>query len=641
MTLQYRDDIDGLRAIAVLAVVFYHVFPEFVGGGFVGVDIFFVISGYLISSIILNGVMQEKFSFKTFYARRIKRIFPALIIVLTVCLLLGWFFLLPDEYAEVSKHVLGGSGFISNILLWTESGYFDKAAELKPLLHLWSLGIEEQFYIAWPLILYLGWKKRINLFFLTGIMALMSFFLNIYLVQNDQAAAFYSPLSRFWELLVGVMLALSSLIKNEKLQALNEVELFQNAKSLLGACFIGYAVACLDKNASFPGWWALLPTIGAFLLISSGPNALFNRILLSNRLVVFVGLISYPLYLWHWPLLSYARITSEFIPTTTARIQLVVLSFFLAHLTYKLVEKPIRFTFVFKKITPVLSAAMVLVAIAGLTCLAMDGISCRFSQLFQAYVTYQYDFRTDTRANLCWLDNKMSFDGYKDYCVDERDKKKPLLMVWGDSHAACLFPGFKAILGDNYRMAQFTRDGCPPVLGLGYENCINSNFQILEKIKTIQPDTVILFAVWNNYLDVNDSGPVLRKIEDTVKELKDAGVSRIILIGPAPQWLDALPRNLLRQAINNGFKSIPKRTYFKSIPLVKDVDSILAGELRSSKSVTYFSAYQAMCDTSGCLTTVNGGADGLTSWDYGHLTTPGATFLARKLADTVGWPPQP
>lgn len=200
---KYRADIDGLRAIAVLSVVIFHAFPKLLVGGFIGVDIFFVISGFLISTIIMGSLEQNSFSFIEFYSRRIKRIFPALLLVLIASFVFGWFMLLADEYKQLGKHIAGGAGFVSNFFFWNESGYFDNAAETKPLLHLWSLGIEEQFYIIWPLLLWLSWKNRFSLLTSTIIVIVISFALNVVKVQSDTTAAFYSPQTRFWELLAG------------------------------------------------------------------------------------------------------------------------------------------------------------------------------------------------------------------------------------------------------------------------------------------------------------------------------------------------------------------------------------------------------------------------------------------------------
>ena len=209
--LDYRPDIDGLRAIAVLAVIGFHAFPAWIRGGFVGVDVFFVISGYLISTILLAGMERGSFRFSQFYIRRIRRIFPALIVVLLACMVAGWLVLFSFEYKALGKHVAGSAAFVSNFVLWNEAGYFDKAAETKPLLHIWSLGIEEQFYIVWPLLLYLTWRFRTATLALLLLLLLGSFVLNVHAVGIDPAADFFSPLTRFWELMAGAVLAYLSL----------------------------------------------------------------------------------------------------------------------------------------------------------------------------------------------------------------------------------------------------------------------------------------------------------------------------------------------------------------------------------------------------------------------------------------------
>ena len=204
---KYRPDIDGLRALAIISVVLFHTFPSVIRGGFVGVDIFFVISGFLISTIIVENLGAGTFSFREFYIRRIRRIFPSLIIILITTYLIGWFFLLADEYKQLGKHIAGGATFVSNVVLWKNSGYFDSAAEMKPLLHLWSLAIEEQFYIIWPLLIWFSWKRNLNLLIVTVSLLAISFTLNLITIQHNAIIDFYAPHTRFWELLAGGVLA--------------------------------------------------------------------------------------------------------------------------------------------------------------------------------------------------------------------------------------------------------------------------------------------------------------------------------------------------------------------------------------------------------------------------------------------------
>ncbi|MEE3719726.1 acyltransferase [Tumidithrix elongata RA019] len=298
--IPYRPDIDGLRAIAVVPVVIFHAFPESaLIGGFMGVDIFFVISGFLISLILLGDLNKKKFSFLTFYSRRILRIFPALITVLSFCLLVGWLSLFPDEYKQVAKHVASGTAFIVNLVLWNEVGYFDTSAALKPLLHLWSLGVEEQFYIIWPVLLLFIWKAKFGFFRTTLILGAASFFASIYIADTDQTQVFYSPLTRFWELMVGGNLAYLVIKYNKyienvegrhhKFQSL--IRALLNIQSFIGSLFI--ALGLLLFGISFPGFLlrflvVMLPVLGVFLLISFRPNAWINRKIISNKLLVLV-----------------------------------------------------------------------------------------------------------------------------------------------------------------------------------------------------------------------------------------------------------------------------------------------------------------------------------------------------------------
>lgn len=359
----YRPDIDGLRAIAVLSVVGYHAFPYWFPGGFVGVDVFFVISGFLISRIILGDLTEGRFSIREFYLRRIRRIFPSLLVVLTFCLLFGWLTLLVDEYRQLGKYVVGGAGFAGNLVALRDSGYFDHAAETKPLLHLWSLGIEEQFYLVWPLLLSLLWLSGRFMISLVTSIALASFGFGVTLIATDAVTAFYSPFSRFWELLAGCFLAYSMYSRNnctlkvpwfvaampDRYRSvpgwLSRYGVIGDLQSLVGILFVAVGIFGLDQRVVFPGWQSLFPTVGALLIISggTGPDARINRRLLSSPKIVFLGLISYPLYLWHWPLLAFTNIIYSRHRFLETSIVVVLFSIVLAWLTYRFVEKPLRF----------------------------------------------------------------------------------------------------------------------------------------------------------------------------------------------------------------------------------------------------------------------------------------------------------
>ena len=390
---KYRADIDGLRSIAVLSVVIYHAFPSWLKGGFIGVDVFFVISGFLISIIIFGNLETGRFTFKEFYLRRINRIYPALLVVFLFCFVVGWFALLPDELAQLGKHIAGGAGFVSNLVLWSEAGYFDGAAELKPLLHLWSLGVEEQFYIVWPLLLWFLWRIKFNLLSVTALLAIASFTLNLYGINYDLTASFYSPLTRFWELLCGGLLAWVQLQWNRKIadsksnknphpslgeKYISHPYLLVSIISFVGILSLGFGFFYIKNGDKFPGALALLPVIGTVLIIAAGPKAWLNRYVLSNRIMVWIGLISYPLYLWHWPLLSLARVMQDELPSREIRMATVLISIVLAWLTYRFIELPLRSLNSAKK-GSILFISMIVVGCIGICTYYKDGFQDRAS----------------------------------------------------------------------------------------------------------------------------------------------------------------------------------------------------------------------------------------------------------------------
>lgn len=344
----YRADIDGLRALAILPVVMFHAFPDYMRSGFVGVDIFFVISGYLISVIILGALQSGHFSFLDFYARRAKRLFPALLLVLGSTYLFAWLSLFPHEYQQFGKHLAAGAGYAENLVLLQEAGYFDLQSQLKPLMHLWSLSVEEQFYLAYPVLVWMAWavfKNRVLWVILA--MAVLSFALNISEIHANADVAYFAPQTRFWELLAGALLAWYHVAKPLFVARWPRALLVNNGWVASGASVLGFVLVFLSvfaftRNELYPGWWALIPVTGAFLLIFSGPKALVNRTLLSSRVLVAIGLISYPLYLWHWSLLSFGRIIANETPAPAIQGALVLASFVLAWATYRFLETPFK-----------------------------------------------------------------------------------------------------------------------------------------------------------------------------------------------------------------------------------------------------------------------------------------------------------
>jgi peptidoglycan/LPS O-acetylase OafA/YrhL len=334
--LRYRADIDGLRAVAVMGVIAYHAVPGLLPGGFTGVDIFFVISGYLISGILYRAVVSGTFTFREFYARRIRRLFPALITLLLLCMCYGWVLLLPDELRRLGKQVAAGTFFLQNFVLWQESGYFDVSANLKPLLHLWSLAVEEQFYILFPPVMILIWRRRWPFVPVMGALLLASFVLNIVMSFQDPVPDFFLTPYRSWEFLAGALLAWHHFGRG------HGEERHGLWMAPLGGLLLVLGMTVLNSGQPYPGWRALLPVCGSLLVIGAGPSSWMNRCILSFRPVVLVGLVSYPLYLFHWPLLSFLHLVRGPHPSGLETFAALLLAGVLAVATYLLIEKTLR-----------------------------------------------------------------------------------------------------------------------------------------------------------------------------------------------------------------------------------------------------------------------------------------------------------
>lgn len=618
---KYRADIDGLRAIAVLSVIGFHAFPSLIKGGFVGVDVFFVISGFLISSIIFSRLETDSFSYADFYARRIKRIFPALILVLISCIVFGWFVLPPDEYRQLGKHIAFGAAFISNFALWSESGYFDSSADTKPLLHLWSLGIEEQFYIVWPVLLGLVWKRRWNFLTLTVAIAIASFATNIFTVGSEPVVAFYSPISRFWELMVGGILAYLILHKPQHLARM------PNWQSAIGISLIAIAVLTLNKTSLFPGWWALLPTGGAFLVISAGSTAWPNRHLLGNPILVWIGLISYPLYLWHWPILyvlNNHHLVSPINPPSlfwTLKIVAIIICFLLAQLTYKFFELPVRLNKI-SKTTTLLVCSLIVLGAVGFSLIFSNGYESRFPNEISKILSYKFNSDEEYRRGTCFLEITKDKSKFSDCTSSPVSNEHKSLLLWGDSHAAHLYPGLKFALGSTSAITQLNTGNCPPVLGHainGSPNCRLNNEFVAEQIKRSKPTIVLLSAGWIRY-------DYWRDLTRTIAFLKELGIDEIVLIGPAPQWSGSLPRQIFENYRANK-EPVPAARFRVGLNEKISPLDVEMGNFANRMGIRYISLHKILCDERGCLTRLGSSPDTLTAFDYDHFTTIGSQYV--------------
>jgi len=490
--LNYRPEIDGLRAIAILPVIFYHAGIEIFNGGYVGVDIFFVVSGYLITTIILKELDEGKFSIINFYERRIRRIIPALFAVMFVSIIFAYFLLLPNDIKNFSQSLVAVSTFVSNILFWRESGYFDTASELKPLLHTWSLAVEEQFYILFPLFLLIFWKKS-KFFTLLTLFATFVFSLVIsYWAMNiHQSAAFYLLPTRAWELLMGVFAGFY-------LSKKNLIELNNNTRELLsmiGLILILFSIFFISKKTPFP-IFAFFPVLGTFMIILFNTKHTVVGKFLGNKYFVSLGLISYSLYLWHQPIFAFARNYTFNILSFKIIICLIVLSIFLSFISYKYIEKP------FRKKNKISQFNIFLIFILGTFFFIIVGVLGHFKDRFSGTHT-QFIKAIDDWEYPSEL-NKTSISGYYKF----NSNKSLDVLFFGDSHAQQLQPLTKKISSLGLNSGFLSGGGCPPipnVLEDLHPNCrdlFKNFYKVLESEKNI---TKIVIAGCFNCYFINQS----------------------------------------------------------------------------------------------------------------------------------------
>lgn len=604
---KYRPDIDGLRAVAVLSVVLFHAFPEWVPGGYIGVDIFFVISGFLISIIIFENLERESFSFLEFYSRRVRRIFPALLLVLATCLTFGWFALFADEFRQLGKHVLGGAGFVSNLMLWSESGYFDSASETKPLLHLWSLGIEEQFYLAWPLMVWAVWRRKLNLLVLVAAVLGLSLITNLVGIGRDAVATFYAPWTRFWELLAGSLLAWYSLRRGPGDTA-------ANVFSVAGLLLLIGGILAMNSHLPFPGAWALVPVAGAVLVMLAGPQSGPNRLLLSNRAMVWVGLISFPLYLWHWPVLSFITIIKGKDLNQDTRLIAVTLALLLAWLTYRLIEQPIRRA-ASRRSATTLAVLSLVIATAGTLAWHYGNVEhsgTTSAPAFTRQVREQFvgDQWTFQKNDLCLQQYPMQgLENYAWWFCMKSKESPPTLVLLGNSYANHLYPGFV----HNKRLAQHT------VLSIGTcdigmlpgdatqdrkSPCAGENYtrQVAFISTLIRDAGSVRFVVIDGLATAPDAA-YIQRVRQRIDFLESTGARVIVFkphMRPGFDVKSCFSRPLRRKAQDCGFAPAQRQEMDAQFrPLVESISS-------TNPRVLFFDQNEMYCEPGACAYIRNG-----------------------------------
>ena len=646
---EHRPDIDGLRGLAVLSVFAVHSIPDAVHGGFIGVDIFFVISGYLICLLTLQAQGEGRFSLLGFYARRIKRIVPALLVVLLACLLFALTLAFPRQTREVGQHVAGGSAFVSNWVLWREAGYFDQSSEFKPLLHLWSLGIEEQFYLVWPVfaLVLARWRQRAVVLILLALMG--SFVLNLLFIESKPKGTFFLPPTRFWELLMGVCLAHCTYwMEGGPVAAATRLlglpsraqPALANSLAFAGAALLVLATLLIDKTDHFPGAWALLPTWGTVLLIAAGPLAWVNRRLLSTAVLQFYGRISFSLYLWHWPLLTFPLLLG-YRPEWLDLMAILCVSVGLAFLTQRWIEAPARHSQRAPFTVPWLLSGLCLTGFAGWALSVSDGMLWRYPALVQPVAAaHAQDDYEHYRVGRCFLRSEQPALAWGADCVDPPAGGAALVWLWGDSHAAALYPGLRALQAQAtqpWRLAQTTAALCPPLPGPQNRfspHCAQTHERALELMAQQRPDTVILAGAWSLYNRPDDTTQAaLEGLRLTVQRLRALGVRHVVVVGSLPQWRSPLPGLLLVRWRATGELPPSLTQGLAPGPLLMESGLRAAA---AAAGAQFHSVLDQLCSDVGCQTaTLEADAWVPLAFDESHLTVAGSRHVARRLMQAV------
>jgi peptidoglycan/LPS O-acetylase OafA/YrhL len=602
---KFRLDINCLRAFAVLSVVLYHFGVPYVSGGFIGVDVFFVISGFLMTGIVLERVDHK--GVLDFYIARFQRIVPALVFVILALMILGLFILSTSEYEILSKNATASLLFYSNKYYATHSSYFDSSSESNFLLHTWSLSVEWQFYLLFPIIVILIKKVRLPLLPSLVFLWIISFVAMVLLSKHNQTDVFYSFSTRAWEMISGgfVYAYGASKAQDKKRPAL----------AYFGITLIIISILALNSKDLWPGAYTLLPVIGAAIFIIA--NNQESR-LIRNRTLQFIGKISYSWYLWHWPvivLMRYYNVSFNIVNTLlgiATSLCFALISFYLIETPFKNRSK-IRANFIWSLS---LVTACVFVSLN-------HGMSFRFNGEMKDIVNYRFNNK-NWRPGTCFLNPDQDYKQFEK-CPDKMTSNS--VVVWGDSHAAHLMPGLH-INFEGVNFTQRTSSLCGPLLGAENSQrpfCKNINTNVLNEIISAKPRLVVLSAFWSQY-------PFEKYLADTLKVLHDSGI-RTIVIGPFPFWQEPLPKEIEKNGLN-AQRTLPvellesKKHLFENEMKLKEIIS-------QSGNAKFISALNTLCNHATCNVTVGDSPVKPMQWDNAHLTDSGSVWFINKIKNEL------
>jgi peptidoglycan/LPS O-acetylase OafA/YrhL len=656
--LNFRKDINGLRALAVLGVVAFHADRALVPGGFAGVDVFFVISGFLISRIILSECAAGRFSLPMFYAKRARRILPAMLVVVICVWIVGWFRAAPSQFRDIGGGLLGNSYFTVNFWLLRLAGvggYFGADSSTKPLLHLWSLSIEEQFYLVWSVLLLavFGLRRILLPAVIVGIF-LASLAACVILTPIDPIGAFYLPWTRAWELALGALIAYREVFLLDALPY--PARKVANIGAGLGVALVLGAFFLMSEVEPFPGWRATIPTAGCAFVIAH-PGSRIGDVALGNRVAGFFGAISYPLYLWHWPLFAFAHTWPGVIPTPAVMLALAGVAVGLATLTYLLVEAPVAAAFRRRPfgIALALAAALAATGVVGRITYDTKGFPGRFPPLVARIFDYDVNgaqgkhlmqcfYQRDDRAYPLEEERERAARFFEDSrCGEPDDTGKPTILVVGDSHAAHLFAGLTEAFGGKANILTLSSVFCAPLVEhvamdagvAGTPRCRAINDYVFERIRAIKPDVLLVAGYFSQYdHEANWRYPgYLDALVEGARRLHRDGVRSIVIAGEVPTWAPVLPILVGRDVLERG--DAPE---FSRIGVRRDsleTDRALARR-DWGEGVVYISQAEKLCGDDGCRRRIGPNLpEDMLAVDYGHYSVNGSIFAVKTILAPV------
>lgn len=642
--MQYRADIDGLRAVAVISVVLFHAIPNAMPGGFVGVDVFFVISGYLISALIMEQNGRGTFSFVQFYERRLRRLVPAFVVVASATLVAAYLLYAPKEFEALGKSVTATILLHANHFFLDNSGYFSAPAEVTPLLHMWSLSVEEQFYLVFPAALVFILRRSQRPFFWLAFACLISFLASCYMVVSDQETAFFLLPFRVWEFLLGTLMLAPSPPIGRKIAAI---------MGGVGAALVLASLILLKETSAFPGWNAIAPSLGAALLIKAGATSPTGRAL-SFGPVNYIGRTSYSFYLWHWPLICFFAYVLDDKLNVGQGLLAVLASLVLAMLTYHAIEIPFRST---ARKTGKLALALVgstALLAAGIILDIQNGLASRLPEPLATELRKEA-LQIGPPRDSCRLGNMIEADqrlaamgdagGVRVCRVGSKDVI-PSLVIWGDSHGDALAPAFDEKLKQLHLAAySLSRGGCPPMLGLERVDspkwrCRDFNNAVMSTIERLQPDKIVIAANWPYYfrasqlatatasgLRLNDqdiAGALMRTLTWASSK------APVNIMAPVPDMGKDTPSVLAKTALLGKSESVSV-----SLQNIRERQATSMDAIKTASSdlgIPVLDPVSLLCNETTCI---GGDASGIIFADSNHLSAKGAQKLAPLLDQVI------